>query len=250
MKHRSMVICALVLWICGALAGCRDGQDEVEECTDEDENGILDCLEDIDCFDEDGDGYGVGRDCAGPDCDDRDEEHAVECPHDVAYPCMDGDGDGYGEGRGCDGPDCDDTNPHCNEYCDASCLNRTGNLCDDARDLDDCDVGYSGDTTEMSDTYNLHPSLSFTGPDQVWDINCVYDTYANIDVTPESGFDIALCYSTRGCSMEDFHCVNSTGSGSQETIRVRNTTNALKVIVDGVNEDAGAYTISVHNEWY
>ena len=94
------------------------------------------------CVDNDQDGYGVGVDCLGPDCDDSDpaihsgcagcvdadgDGHdafdAVECPggddHCDDNPsnwtttgcasCVDADGDGYGEN--CDlGPDCDDEN--------------------------------------------------------------------------------------------------------------------------------------------
>jgi hypothetical protein len=79
-----------------------DGQDE--ECVADNEpqteicgNGIdenCDGQDDIcpfDCTDNDGDGYGVGADCLGPDCNDNDI--AIN-PDTIWY--QDNDGDGYG----------------------------------------------------------------------------------------------------------------------------------------------------------
>ena len=47
--------------------------------------------------------------------DDGDALHDVDA--DREGPCVDNDGDGYGTGEGCLGPDCDDTLPACNEDC-------------------------------------------------------------------------------------------------------------------------------------
>jgi hypothetical protein len=69
------------------------------------------------CVDKDGDGYGVGAGCRGPDCDDTNTNVWISCGT-----CQDADGDGYFVG--CDrytspimGPDCDDTAPFCTNSC-------------------------------------------------------------------------------------------------------------------------------------
>jgi hypothetical protein len=61
------------------------------------------------CIDRDGDSYGRGPGCRGPDCDDFDALAFDDCDN-----CQDDDGDGYGAGDGCRGPDCDDDNPDVN----------------------------------------------------------------------------------------------------------------------------------------
>jgi hypothetical protein len=69
------------------------------------------------CVDKDGDGYGEGAGCRGPDCDDTNTNVWISCGT-----CQDADGDGYFVG--CDrytppimGPDCDDTAPFCTNSC-------------------------------------------------------------------------------------------------------------------------------------
>jgi hypothetical protein len=68
------------------------------------------------CVDKDGDGYGMGAGCRGPDCDDTNTNVWSSCGT-----CQDADGDGYFVG--CDryttiqGPDCDDTAPFCTNSC-------------------------------------------------------------------------------------------------------------------------------------
>ncbi len=91
-----------------------DGYGSGEDCLGPDCNDSdPDCHEGdccIDCTDLDGDGYGVGADCAGPDCNDSDPEcFAGEC----CTACTDADGDGHGEGVDCLGPDCNDQDPTC-----------------------------------------------------------------------------------------------------------------------------------------
>jgi len=78
----------------------------------------------VNCTDADGDGYGVGADCAGADCNDADAAcwEGACCNVD----CTDADGDGYGVGVDCMGADCDDTDVACWE----------GACCGDCADLD------------------------------------------------------------------------------------------------------------------
>lgn len=61
------------------------------------------------CFDRDGDGFGRGSGCLGPDCDDNNSAVQEQCDS-----CVDADGDGYGEGSGCRGLDCDDSDARVN----------------------------------------------------------------------------------------------------------------------------------------
>lgn len=107
-----------------------DGQDA--ECTSQ-------------CTDMDGDGYGDGPDCKGPDCNDYnkninpaakeicgngiDEDcdgKDQECPQS----CSDADGDGYGVGGACKGPDCDDSNPAVYPGAKETCGNGIDEDCD------------------------------------------------------------------------------------------------------------------------
>jgi hypothetical protein len=81
------------------------------------------------CEDNDGDGYGVGPLCLGPDCDDNNNRihpgAGEVCGDGIDNDCADGDracppscsdadDDGYGEGAGCWGPDCNDRDPAIN----------------------------------------------------------------------------------------------------------------------------------------
>lgn len=101
----------------GAPEQCGNGLDD--DC----QNGDLACQQA--CADEDGDGFGLGSGCLGPDCDDTNASinpNASEicgdainqdCTGgDLACPeeCEDADRDGFGVGRGCLGADCDDGN--------------------------------------------------------------------------------------------------------------------------------------------
>ncbi len=104
---------------------CQEGPD----CDDEDSEHWLDCET---CKDGDGDGWYVDCDCYlsldGPDCNDSDGEHWSDLET-----CGDLDGDGWF--AGCDtyislaGPDCDDSDPVFWSMCDCGCPDPIGCAC-------------------------------------------------------------------------------------------------------------------------
>ncbi len=130
---------------------CGNGLDD--DC----QNGDLACQ--AACVDMDGDGFGRGSGCLGPDCDDT---HAginpnaseicgdginqdcvgndLDCPED----CVDADRDGFGEGGGCLGADCNDQNAGVNpaawdlpnDGLDQDCDGRDLELRNDCEDRD------------------------------------------------------------------------------------------------------------------
>jgi len=89
------------------------------DCNDGDSAVTVECATG-DCVDADGDGYGAGRGCLGADCDDSDRSRNTSCRD-----CLDADGDGYGTGVDCRGPDCDDTNRQIQDRCGA-CIDNDG----------------------------------------------------------------------------------------------------------------------------
>jgi hypothetical protein len=136
----------------GAQEICGNGKDD--DCR----SGDAPCS-DPRCADEDGDGYGVGPLCRGPDCNDRnDRVHPGageicgdgidnDCTGgDRSCPpsCLDGDGDGYGEGTGCLGPDCNNGDPAVNPGAVEICGDGIDNDCagGDAVCLPQCGDGW------------------------------------------------------------------------------------------------------------
>lgn len=106
---------------------------------------------DTGCADQDGDGFGVGATCRGPDCDDTnatvnlgEQPHCDGLDHDCDgdIDSLDVDGDGSRSGPGCAANDCDDSNaairPGAVEACDGVDSNCDGDAdVMDARSLDD-----------------------------------------------------------------------------------------------------------------
>ncbi len=150
----------------GAEEICGDGRDN--DCSQGDEP----CEQD--CIDHDGDRYGEGPGCLGPDCDDTDPnvnprqeeicENGIdddcdgiddECPTD----CVDEDGDGFGiAGSNSDcpntGDDCDDTddtiNPDAEEVCNGVDDNCDGTVDECAQQDASCTGTTSSDSCQVA----------------------------------------------------------------------------------------------------
>ncbi len=99
------------------------------------------------CLDRDGDGYGVGDGCRGPDCDDLVATCTTDCETDrdgadgdgvpdCAEVCADADGDTFGQGPSCLGPDCDDAQAACTTDCSDLDGDGAPNCVDDDDDAD------------------------------------------------------------------------------------------------------------------
>jgi hypothetical protein len=108
---------------CCALAACV-AEEVCGDGIDNDCDGLVDNC----CLDDDGDGYGVGSQCLGPDCNDSHPECAIDGAVCCVFDCAgnDADGDGYGFGD-CPGLDCRESDPECSSLGDA-CCNTTGEL--------------------------------------------------------------------------------------------------------------------------
>lgn len=135
MKYTQLIVILTCLLV-SLFLNC-GGSDDISDIETNDnnteDNTIQDTLENDNyvedipefCVDNDGDNYGVGQICLGPDCDDTSELCNTSCvdgDNDTVYDCkdncIDADGDSYGEGQFCVATDCNDNNPHCNSYCD------------------------------------------------------------------------------------------------------------------------------------
>jgi len=146
----------------GAADLCGNGIDE--DCDGEDNHCDY-------CKDVDGDGYGDGTVCVGPDCDDGNPDvnpGAVEiCGNGVDDDCTDGDavcptdcedldGDSYGKGADCIGADCDDNdadiNPGATDLCgngiDEDCSGEDAVCVDVCTKDGDCPAGQICDLSQ------------------------------------------------------------------------------------------------------
>ncbi len=82
-----------------------------------------------DCTDEDGDGYGDGADCLGPDCRPNDENcwsEGDDCCEETHVCEPDLDGDNYGSGEYCLDEDCNDEDATCHT---GKCCKKGGGGC-------------------------------------------------------------------------------------------------------------------------
>ncbi len=116
------------------------------------------------CTDNDGDGFGEGSGCLGPDCDDTKADvnpwRTEICGDNIDQDCngadrpcpmncTDRDFDGFGAGEGCLGPDCNDRNAAINpgavevpnNRIDEDCDGRDLELAQDCRDIDEDGYG-------------------------------------------------------------------------------------------------------------
>jgi len=163
------------------------------------------------CTDIDGDGYGEGPCCLGPDCNDDDatiNPGAVEacdgidnnCDGQVDEGCcIDLDGDGYGVGPGCLGRDCNDDNPEINPGVDEVCGDNIDNDCDGQTD-EGCCIDLDGDG------YGDGPACS--GPDCDDTDPSVYPGAVELCDGKDNNCDGRV---DEGCGEPD--CVDSDGDG-------------------------------------
>jgi uncharacterized repeat protein (TIGR01451 family) len=115
------------------------------------------------CTDRDGDGYGVGPNCLGPDCNDFVPQCTTDCVTDIngsdgngipdcEEQCDDKDLDGFGVGPSCLGPDCNDDVASCTNDCSDFEGDGLPNCVDP--DDDDDGLGDGAETMRGSDPRN------------------------------------------------------------------------------------------------
>jgi phosphatidylserine/phosphatidylglycerophosphate/cardiolipin synthase-like enzyme len=112
------VLYTLTIVFITALSGCSSSG--TDDCSEQDGG--------CQCIDEDGDGYGAGEGCRGPDCRDHNPDcHEGACCNDLPD-CIDNDKDGFGIGSECSGLDCNDDNPACHAgfCCPSDCTDNDG----------------------------------------------------------------------------------------------------------------------------
>ena len=166
----------------GATDTCGDGIDQ--DCL----AGDVECV----CIDNDGDGYGEGPTCLGPDCyDDNKSAYpgaAEICGDGIDQDCSgadeicpetcdeasDTDGDGFGSDDGCDPKDCDDTSdaiyPGAEEICgndvDEDC-NGIAEECPAIDCIDEDGDGYGEGAECLGPDCNDAEPAAYTGAEEI-----------------------------------------------------------------------------------
>jgi hypothetical protein len=131
-----------------------------EACEDRDDDGYLglsaQCEKGSDCDDSDPEIYPGAEEVCGDGRDNDCRQGDEPCEQD----CIDHDGDRYGDGEGCLGPDCDDTDPNVNPRQEEVCGNGTDDDCDgidnpcptDCTDADGDGFGVAGRNSDCPST--------------------------------------------------------------------------------------------------
>lgn len=185
-----------------------------EACEDRDGDGYLglsaQCEKGSDCDDMNNSIYPGAEEVCGDgrdnDCTQGDEPCEQEC--------IDGDGDRYGEGEGCLGPDCDDTDPNVNPRQDEVCDNGIDDDCDgidnacptDCTDEDGDGFGVAGSNSDCPSTGDDCDDTDDTvNPDAAEACNGVDDNCdGTVDECPQQN---ASCSGTTSSDM----CVVAVG---------------------------------------
>jgi len=147
-----------------------------------------------DCYDPDGDGYGIGPECLGVDCDESDESvnpGATEICDGIDNNCISGADEGFPVGETCDGADsdlCANGTYTCRaDGSDVECVNETieniAETCDGADN--DCD-GFTDEDFPLlglscdGDDSDLCANGTYTCAPGGYSVECVNETIVNI----------------------------------------------------------------------
>ncbi len=222
-----------------AFVGCPDEDDDDDDTTDDGDDDA-----EVDCHDEDGDGWSVGPDCPGGDLQDCDDEDA-----DLNWD--DADGDGYST---CDDPgDCDeenaDINPGASEVCN-----------DEDDDCDgDTDEDFDGDgdgyvTDEEQDCVDSYPEDDLDCNDDngevhpgAWELCNGQDDDCDGDIDEDNDLDgdgVTSCGPDGKPGNEDDDCVDTNPDVYPGATEICNHVddNCDGAIDEGFDQDGDGFT--------